>query len=68
MTMLFLSLFTGFIGLMLGGAIGMETFGSVLGFFTPSIVMLQNLYIKVEDMEKRSLENDGNLDNAREDC
>ena len=56
MFMLFLSLITGFIGLMLGSAMGLETLGGFVGFFSPSIVMLQNLYIKVEDMEKKYMD------------
>jgi len=52
MFLILISLFTGYLGMILGTAIRMETAVGVFGFLCPSLFLFQRLYIKIEKLEK----------------
>ncbi|NBG89582.1 hypothetical protein [Isachenkonia alkalipeptolytica] len=58
MFLIFISLITGTIGIMLGSALGLETVLGVFGFLCPSIFLFEKMYVRVEAMESASGESE----------
>jgi len=57
MFLILISLITGFVGMTLGSAFGAEIFVFLFGFLgilSPALFILQKMYIKLEDVEKKS--------------
>lgn len=48
MFLILLSITTGFIGMAIGGSML-----SIIGFLSPAIFLLQKIYIKLEELEKK---------------
>ncbi len=53
MFLILISLLTGYIGIVLGSSIGLETVFGVFGFLSPTIFLFQKIYIKLEELEKK---------------
>lgn len=54
MFLILISLITGYIGMVLGSGIGAETVFGVFGFLSPTMFLIQKIYIKLEELEKKS--------------
>ncbi|MEN1761371.1 hypothetical protein [Anoxynatronum sibiricum] len=52
MFLIFISIFTGYLGLAVGSAMGAEGALSIVGFLCPSIFVLQKVYLKLEKLEE----------------
>lgn len=56
MILIILSLITGFVSIVIGGATGEEIFMYLLGFvgvLSPALFVLQKIYLKLEKLEKK---------------
>lgn len=54
MFLILISLMTGYLGMVLGSAIGLETALGVFGFLSPTVFLFQKIYKKLEKLEKKS--------------
>ncbi|ARE87183.1 hypothetical protein [Clostridium formicaceticum] len=53
MFLIFISLITGYIGMALGSSSNAGGIFGLVGFLSPTIFLLQKMYIKLEEVEKK---------------
>lgn len=67
MFLILVSLITGYLGMVLGSAIGLETAFGVFGFLSPTVFLVQKIYIKLESLPAINLpELDRSIENSNE--
>lgn len=53
MFLILISLITGYLGMLLGSTIGLETAFGVFGFLSPTVFLFQKVYTKLQEFEKK---------------